>query len=275
MKNTYSTISRYSFFIALLYLAIWGGASSCVSPKSIVYFQGDTLATSYHEAVKRFVPTIEPNDLLAVVVGSLSNEANEIFNIPNSFTTTNTNYSTGAGGAKVQPLGYLVDASGFIEVPLAGKIKVGGLRTSVAADTIRVHLLQYLKEPSIVVRNINFKVSILGEIVRPAIYVIPDETITLPEIMSLAGDLTIYGRRDNVLIIREENGVRNYARLDLTSRDIFNSPYYYVHKNDIIYVEPVKTRLAATDRRQQLVPVIASIIGGISTLGILILNLSK
>ena len=135
--------------------------------------------------------------------------------------------------------------------------------------------MNFLKEPSVVVRNLNFKVSVLGEVSKPAIYVVPDEKITLPEVLSLAGDLTIYGKRNNVMVIREENGNRQYARLDLTSREIFNSPYYYVHKNDVIYVEPVKTRLAATDRRQQLVPVISSIVAAMGTLGILIINLTK
>jgi len=273
MKNTYLT--RYTVFLALIYLAVWGGATSCVSPKSIVYFQGDTLRNSSQQIEQSYTPTIQTNDLLSIVVGSLNSEANEMFNTVNSATTASTNYSTTSAGARLQPLGYLVDSEGNIELPLIGKVKVRDLKTTVAADTIRLKLTNFLKEPSVIVRTLNFKVSVLGEVGRPAIYVIPDEKISLPEVLSLAGDLTIYGKRDNVMIIREENGVRQYARLDLTSREVFNSPYYYLHKNDVIYVEPVKTRLAATDRRQQLVPVIASIIGGIGTLGILIINLTK
>jgi polysaccharide export outer membrane protein len=107
------------------------------------------------------------------------------------------------------------------------------------------------------------------------VYVIPDEKITLPEVLSLAGDLTIYGNRSNVMIVREENGKREYARLDLTSRDVFNSPYYYIHKNDVIYIEPVKSKMLDTDSRIRTVPLIVSIVGGISTLGILILNLTR
>jgi len=275
MKNPHSKLTQYSICLVLLYIAVWGGATSCVSPKSIVYFQGDTLRNSSQAVTQNYVPTIQPGDLLAIVVGSLNAEANEIFNAANTASTASTNYSTTSAGARLQPLGYLVDRDGNVEIPMIGKIKIAGLSTPVAADTIRTHLLNFLKEPSVMVRNLNFKVSVLGEVTRPSIYVIPDEKITLPEVLSLAGDLTIYGKRNNVMVIREENGTRQYVRLDLTSREIFNSPYYYVHKNDVIYVEPVKTRLAATDRRQQLVPVIASIAAAIGTLGILIINIAK
>jgi polysaccharide export outer membrane protein len=274
MKNMNSSLTRYSLLILLLYIAVWGGTSSCVSPKSIVYFQGDTLKNSSQAVTQKYVPTIQTGDLLSIVVGSLSTEANEMFNVPNQLTTTSTNYSS-TGGTRLQPLGYLVNTSGIIEIPLIGKIKIEGLTTTDAADTIRAKLINYLKEPSVIVRNLNFKISVLGEVSKPAIYVIPDEKITIPEVLSLAGDLTIFGRRNNIMVIREENGKREYARLDLTSREIFNSPYYYLHKNDVIYVEPIKTKLAATDRRQQLVPIMASIVAAIGTLGILIINLTK
>ena len=226
------------------------------------------------EITQKYIPTIQPNDILSIVVGSLNAEANEVFNTPNLFTTTSTNYST-TGGSKMQPLGYLVDNDGSIEVPLVGKVRIGGLRTTDAADTIRIRLKHYLKEPSVIVRNLNFKVSVLGEVKLPAVYVIPDEKISLPEVLSLAGDLTIYGSRSNVMIIREENVKREYARIDLTSREIFNSPYYYIHKNDVIYIEPVKSKMLDTDSRIRTVPLIATIVGGISTLGILILNITK
>lgn len=248
--------------------------TSCVSPKSIVYFQGDSTRFYSQEIKQSYVPKIQPSDILSIIVGSLNTEANEVFNTPNTFTTASTNYSS-VGGPRVQPLGYLVDADGNIEIPLIGKMKVAGMRTVEAADSIRFKLQNYLKEPSVIVRNLNFKVSVLGEVKLPAVYVIPDEKITLPEVLSLAGDLTIYGNRSNVMVVREENGKREYARLDLTSREIFNSPYYYLHKNDLIYVEPVKARMLDTDSRIRTVPLIVTIVGGISTLGILILNLTK
>ena len=275
MKQLQSNYLTFSFVILIVFVAIIGGTTSCVSPKTIVYFQGDSSRYSSQEITQKYTPTLQPNDILSIVVGSLNAEANEVFNTPNLFTTASTNYSSSGGGARVQPLGYLVDSDGSIEIPLVGKVKIGGLRTTDAADTIRIRLSSYLKEPSVIVRNLNFKVSVLGEVKIPAVYVIPDEKISLPEVLSLAGDLTIYGNRSNVMIIREENGKREYARLDLTSRELFNSPYYYLHKNDVIYVEPVKARMLDTDSRIRTVPLIATIVGGISTLGILILNFTK
>jgi polysaccharide export outer membrane protein len=275
MKIKYSQLPKISFFALLLFVAVSGSFTSCVSPKTIVYFQGDTLRNSSQKITQKYVPTLQPNDILSIVVGSLNAEANEVFNTPNLFTTASTNYSSTGGGARVQPLGYLVDINGAIEVPLVGKVKIGGLTTTDAADTIRKKLTVYLKEPSVIVRNLNFKVSVLGEVKIPAVYVIPDEKITLPEVLSLAGDMTIYGNRSNLMIIREENGVRQHARIDMTSRDIFNSPFYYLHKNDVIYVEPVKAKMLDTDSRIRIVPLIATIVGGISTLGILILNITK
>ncbi len=267
-------LKKLSIILVFSCLAIFGGMTSCVSPKSIVYFQGDSIKTSIQDVKGIYVPKIQSGDILSVIVGSLNAEANEVFNTPNTFTTASTNYSS-VGGARVQPLGYLVDSEGHIEIPLIGRLKVSGLRTSEAADTIRTRLQSYLKEPSVIVRNLNFKVSVLGEVKLPAVYVIPDEKITLPEVLSLAGDLTIYGNRSNVMLIREENGKREYTRIDLTSREIFDSPYYYLHKNDVVYVEPVKARMLDTDSRIRTVPLIATIVGGISTLGILILNFTK
>ena len=266
MSMNLSSLTRLSVFACAVLFAALGSMTSCVSPKSIVYFQGDTLRYASDSITQRYVPTIQPNDLLSIIVGSLSAEANEIFNAANMVTTTTTTYAGNNTGAGRQPVGYLVDSDGNIELPMVGKIPVAGLITQVAADTIRRRLLTYLREPTVSVRTLNFKVSVVGEVARPSVYVIPDEKITLPEVLSMAGDLTIYGKRDNVLIIREEEGRRQYARVDLTSRQIFHSPYYYLHKNDVVYVEPVKARMAMSDNTRQLIPLYVSIVTAISLL---------
>jgi polysaccharide biosynthesis/export protein len=262
---------RFAGLALLLSLALSGTFFSCVSPKSIVYFQGDTLRYSVDSIRQSYTPTIQPNDMLSVIVGSLSSEADAVFNVPNQYTTAAMNYGT-TGGTRQQSVGYLVDSDGNIELPLVGEVRVQGLRQQDAADTLRRRLLPYLREPSVTIRSLNFKVSVMGEVARPMVYVIPDEKITLPELLSLAGDLTIYGRRDNITVIREENGLREYAKVDLTSRAIFDSPYYYLHKNDVVYIEPVKARMTYTDRSVQLIPVIT---GVVSALGILVLNLTR
>ena len=264
-------LSSFASMSLVIYLAVSGSFFSCVSPKSIVYFQGDSLRYSVDTIRQFYTPTIQPNDLLSVIVGSLSSEADAVFNVPNLYTTSSMNYGS-TGGARQQSVGYLVDSDGNIEMPLVGKVHIKDLRTQDAADTLRRRLLPYLREPSVTIRSLNFKVSVLGEVNRPTVYVIPDEKITLPEVLSLAGDLTIYGRRDNITVIREENGLREYAKVDLTSRDIFNSPYYYMHKNDVVYIEPIKARMTYTDQRIQLLPLFISIV---STLGFLVVNLTR
>lgn len=242
--------------------------SSCIAPQSIIYFQDGTeenkLMLAQEPIDMAHVPLIQPNDLLSIIVGSLSAEANEIF-MSNQIALPNVSYPiAGGAGTRQQPIGYLVDQDGNIEFPLIGKVNLLGLTTQMAADTIRHHLQNYLKEATVIVRIANFKVSILGEVGRPAVYVVPEEKITITELISLAGDLTIYGRRDNVLIIREENGERTYARVDLTSRNLFKSPYYYLHKNDVVYIEPVKARMTYTDRTMQVLPLVLSSISVIA-----------
>lgn len=256
-------------------LVATGTLSSCVSPQSIIYFQGDTTRFKVDQITESYVPTIQPNDILTIIVGSLSAESNEMFNAANTMTTASANYASSGTGAKLQPLGYLVQADGTIEMPLVGQVKIMGLTTAAASDLIKEKLEKYVKGPSVIIRNVNFKVSVLGEVRSPAIYVIPDEKITLPQVLSMAGDLTIYGNRSNVLIIREENGKREYARLDLTKRAIFDSPYYYLHKNDQIYVEPVKAKMLESDIRARRLPLVASVLAAVSTIGILILNFTK
>nr|WP_255372356.1 polysaccharide biosynthesis/export family protein [Dyadobacter sp. SG02] len=250
-------------FIRVTGLAILSTHYSCVSSNKIVYFQGDTLSYSAGRVTQTYIPTIQKNDMLSVIVGSLSAEANEIFNAANTRTSTSMSYGS-SGAPSLQPFGYLVHNDGCIELPLIGKVSVEGLETEAAADTLRTRLNRYLKEPSVTIHNLNFKVSVLGEVNRPAVYNIPHEKITLPEVLSLAGDLTIYGRRENVLIVREENGQREYVRINLTSRDIFNSPYYYMHKNDLVYIEPTKAKMNANNRGFQVVPIVLGVVTALS-----------
>jgi polysaccharide export outer membrane protein len=258
--------NRFRFLTTslLLGLASMGTFQSCVSTKGLVYFQGTTERFTQDSIQEVYTSTIQPNDLLSIIIGSLSPESDAIFNVPNQYMTSSMSYSATASGGRSQSLGYLVDPDGNIELPLSGKINIQGLKTQVAADTIRQRLLKYLREPTVTIRSLNFKVSVLGEVNRPAVYVIPDERITLPEVLSLAGDLTVYGRRENVTIIREENGVRQYAKINLLTREVFDSPYYYLHKNDVVYVEPVDARATYLDQRIQLAPLVISFLTAVS-----------
>ncbi len=220
---------------------------------------------------KPVVPRIKSGDVLAITVGSLSEESNLVFNVPNINGLTYTNFPGQASGiARSQPWGYQVDSVGRVEMPLIGRVRINDLTASEAADTLRNRLLQFVKEPSVNVRFLNHKFSIIGEVARPATYNLLSDRVSLPEALSMAGDLTIFGRRDNVMVIRENKTTREIARLNLTTRDAFASPYYYLRDGDVIYVEPTKGRVTVTDRSIQLIPVVASVL---TALGVLILNL--
>ncbi len=233
--------------------------SSCVGRKEIAYFQPPVKTADLEkmDAGPGFIPLLQSGDIIGIMVSSLSPEASALFNpFPTVINTGNN--QTNQTNAPVAATGYMIDSDGQITIPLIGKMKVLGLSTTQLTDTLSKQLNKYLKEPTVNVRILNFRVSIMGEVNRPSVYTIPNEKITLPEALSLAGDLTIFGNRKNILVIREVNGKREFANIDLTKRDFFNSPYYYLHSNDIIYVEPGKGKYASTDRTIQLAPIVLS-----------------
>lgn len=252
-------------FAALLAL------NGCVSPKQIVYFQSsDTTRLVQLPVVKPVIARIQPNDILAITVGSLNQESNEILNFANINALTTTNFpGQQGGGQRGQPLGYLVDTQGYVEVPFVGRLKLTGLTLEEAANLVRTEVSKSLKEPAINVRFLNHKFSVLGEMNRPGTYNLLEDNTTLPEALAMAGDLTIYGQRNNVMIIRETNGIREIGRVNLLNRDVLNSPYYYIRNGDMIYVEPSKAKATYTDRSIQLVPIITSV----ATALIVVLNL--
>lgn len=235
--------------------------TGCVSSKQLTYFQDDVNRMAIPSAATRYVPKVQPGDVLAVQVSSLNAEASSFFNPYTAIAVADRS------GQPVQvtpttPLpsqnGYLVDNNGAIELPMLGKVVVAGKTVTEVKDQLRGMLGEYLKEPTVNVRNLNFRISVMGEVSRPSLFTIPNEQITLLEALSLSGDISIYGRRDNVLIIREENGQRTFGRVDLTRRDLFTSPYYYLHPNDVVYVEPGRVRAATADRSTQLAPILLS-----------------
>ena len=241
------------------------GASleGCTSVKKLVYFQGVTTRDDTMAIPEPFVPTIKKGDMLSVQVSSLNTEATAYFN-PASMA--NGNEAVVPTNSLGRMSGYLVATDGTIKLPLVGQVAVASLTTAGAGELISVKLKNYLKEPTVTVRNLNFRISVLGEVLRPSLFTIPNEQVTLPEALGLAGDLTIYGRRDNVLVIREVGDKRVFARLDLTRRDAFRSPYYSLHPNDVVYVEPGKVRAISVDRTYQLFPIVTGVLSLIATI---------
>ncbi|WP_031527725.1 polysaccharide biosynthesis/export family protein [Dyadobacter crusticola] len=260
MVNLYS-LSLRSFLCLFAAGLVAACNVSCITPKQMVYFQNSSPENTVDSIMQDYIPTIQKNDMLSITVGSLNLEANDIFN---TVSQRAPSVAVNGGQATSQPYGHLVFADGSIEMPLIGKVHVEGLELQQAADTLRRKLNKYLKAPSVAIHILNFKVSVLGEVNKPAVYTITDGKVTLPEALGLAGDLTIYGRRDNILVVREEKGKRAYTRVDLTSKAIFDSPYYYLHKDDLVYVEPAKARMTHADRAYQILPLSLSIITTVS-----------
>lgn len=256
-KNIYLNI--FLFFTALVIL------SSCANQKRIVYFQKELNQSDTMDVARQYVPTIQPGDILSIPISSLNPAASSFFNPYNvpSGTVSTDNSNTGIPTGSVpltQPNanGFLVDANGLIELPLVGTVKLGGLTTAQARDTIKNRLKTYLKEPTVNVRFLNYKISIMGEVARPSVYVIPNEKVTLPEALSMAGDLTIFAKRENVLIVRDNNGKKEFGRVNLNTREIFTSPYYYLHSGDLIYVEQGKGKASQSDQTYRILPIILS-----------------
>lgn len=215
-------------FLLLLTLLI----VSCASKKDILYYQN--LKDGSQDYINYLSNTIQINDILFIQVSALIPESAEPFNIPINTNNGNINMET----YKIQ--GYLVSQEGFIVFPILGNLKLAGKSISEAQNFIAKMLSDggYIKEPTVSVRVINSKVTVLGEVNRPGTYNYDEQNLSINQAIGLAGDLTINGIRKDVMIIREINGVRTYAHLDLTSTNWFSSPYYFVKQNDIIIVNP-------------------------------------
>jgi len=229
---------------------------SCASTKKAIYF--DEIPDSVLEAPPvELASVIIPNDILSIAVSSLNAEASQLFNAPNLPATPQYTQNTATTTAST---GYLVSAEGLIQFPILGNIKAAGFTKEQLRDQITKMLLdkKLLVDPIVVVRYLNFRVSVMGEVAKPSVVTVPSERISLLEALALAGDLTIFARRDNVLLIRDENGKRIVKRIDLNSRSLFTSPYYFLKSNDIIYVEPNKSKIASTRQVTQWLPVIFS-----------------
>lgn len=223
---------------------------SCASQKQISYFQN--ILPNYEQTLsKNYEVSIHTDDLLSIMVTSKDIELAQMFNLPMVSYQIN-NGSSGIGNSQNKILGYLVDKDGCIDFPILGRLQIGGMTRAELTSFIKGQLVGkgLINDPIVTVQFLNFRVSVIGEVARPGTFDITSERITLLEALSRAGDLTVFGKRDNVKIIREENGKRMIATVDLRYDDILNSPYYYLQQNDIVYVEPNKTKAGQREINQ-------------------------
>lgn len=239
--------------LKLIYLLGFFCLLSC-GRRNLTYFSDTLDQKEYSEKIaNKIEPKIQPDDLLSITINSLNPEANTLFNRGVITPIGRTIDFSMSGGANVEKYneGYLVDRNGYVEFPVLGKMKLSGLTKQEASDKIRAELKDYLKEPTATIRFLNFRVSVIGEVNRPSTFTIPTEKITILEALGMAGDMTPYGRRENVLVIREEEGVRTMAHVNLNSKQVFSSPYFYLKQSDVVYVAPdrVKEIQASTNTR--------------------------
>ena len=253
--------------VLVLLLAVALSFSSCVNVKEATYFN-DINDGEIAYKVEDMEPVIQKNDILSITVSSLNTEATQLFNAPNTPITANS--SAIASGTLSQAVGYLVDQDGNIQFPFIGTVKAATLTKKQLREKIIEGILakRLLLEPIVNVRYLNYKVSVLGEVGRPSVINAPGERISLLEAIAFAGDLTLYARRDNVLLIREVSGKRITKHINLNDQELFTSPYYYLQSNDVIYVTPNKSKIQSTGNAKLWLPfAIASI-----TLGIVLID---
>ncbi len=241
------------FYFCVLVVACF--TSSCSGPKNISYFnniQAGTITTPDNLELP-----IQKNDVLSIYISSLDPEATALFNAQNESRIVSTNPSGSTG----QSAGYLVIADGTIQLPMLGNIKAAGLTKRQLRDHIAglLNEKKLLIDPIVTIRHLNFKVTVLGEVKSPTVIPVPNEKITLLEALGLAGDLTIFGKRENVLLIREkQTGEKQISRINLNSDQLFTSEFYYLQPNDIIYVEPGEARVASLNQTRVWLPVVIS-----------------
>lgn len=244
--------------------------NACTSKKNLVYFQGSDSQSA--DVNKNYSPVLRSDDLLSITVMGLDADAVKPFNLPVSLLNNNI-VGSYTQGNPTQP-GYLIDASGNIDFPVIGKIKVGGLTRDAAVELIKLKLDNkkdsvFVKNPNVNIRILNYKVTVLGEVRNPGTFTIPNERITLPEALGIAGDLMITGVRKNVLVIRDVDGKKTETRIDLTSKNIFSSPVYYLSQNDVVYVEPNRARINSSVVNTSNVSLVVSVISLLVTMAVL------
>ncbi|OXG08342.1 polysaccharide export outer membrane protein [Flavobacterium araucananum] len=237
MKLKYFSRIKTIGFIPLLVLFF-----SCASKHDVVYYQ-NIEAISASQDANFYEVKIQPDDLLMIIVSADDPEVSIPFNLK-TYSISSSKLDVARGQETIQL--YLVDQAGYIEFPVLGKLHVGALTRSEVLQLLKDRIGNYIKNPIVNIRITNFKVSVQGEVNLPGTYPVNSERVTLIEALSMAKDLTIYGKRDNILVIRENNGKKSYNRIDLTKSDFINSPFYYLAQNDVVYVEPNKTKVNAS-----------------------------
>ncbi|WP_332452549.1 polysaccharide biosynthesis/export family protein [Chryseobacterium aquaticum] len=265
-------LKKYYIYVALC-LAVY----SC-APRQEINYMKDIENIALDNSVKNSRSTLQPGDQLIIMVSAKDMDVVKPFNQNYSSATTVAQYTVPSSNSQVQQMPasgptYMIDTDSNIDFPQIGLINT----KNENIETLKTKLIElisaYVKDPVVDVKLMNFKVSVLGEVARPGTYVIPDGNTTLLQTLGLAGDLTAFGVRNNILIVRNVDGKFSQQRIDITSAQFINSPYYYLKQNDIVYVQPnsIREKASRVDPNTGLYISIASVIASIA-LGVLALT---
>ena len=224
--------------IKLLATILTGGLllSSCATKERMVYFQNDNQQDTIISSHSGYTPVLKKDDFISVIVTADDPETAIPFNFPaqESRNLSSNGYTQG----NPVKTGYLIDEEGNVSLPVLGRIHLAGMNRMEATAMLENKYSEYLNNPVVNIHIENYKITVLGDVLKPGTFKIPNERITILEAIGLAGDLNITGERENILVIRDMNGKKVTYRLDLTSPDVLNSPAYYLQQNDVVYVEP-------------------------------------
>jgi len=218
-------------WIRIIFISVFIFFTACTSQKKLVYFQGNLPQLNSDSA---YVLRIYPGDILSINIFTINSEAFPYLSMPNEKAASDSR--------SAYEKGYMVNDSGEVKLPLIGKVRLKGLTISEATAAIEQKFNVYIQDPIISVKKLNFKITVMGEVNRPGTFQILNERATLTEVLGMAGDISQFGDREKLRIIREENGVRNDFYVNMTDASALSASSYYLHPNDIIYVQPVKRR---------------------------------
>lgn len=247
-------------FLPILGLLLLASLSSCVKHPQLLYFrnQSEFVPLQDHDIANQVRIKIQTDDVLFIMVRALDQETAEPFNLFGGTAMQATNQLANNNPSLT---GYLVDPNGNIDLPVIGRLNVAGLSIEEAKSLVTEKLKPYLKDPVIIIRFLNFRFTVLGEVGAPRTITVPGERITILEALGQAGDLTPYSNRENIMVIREQNGKRDFGYVNIHSPEVFQSPYFYLQQNDIIYVEPTTAKTAdVRDPISEILPLVSGIL---------------
>lgn len=245
------------FFKRIVFSAIIAGLlHSCTNYKNLTYFNnitdsGEVYKKGVNITLQEYMPvTVKQDDILSVIVSTNDpeNKMTEVINMISQPSVRGSGSGNQSQTFNSNTQGFLVDKAGNIELPLLGRLHIEGLTTSEVGELVKTKAAKLFREPTVNIRLLNYRVTVLGEVARPGTYSFSNEKVSVLDALGMAGDLTVYGKRDNVMVIRETGSQKNAVRLNLNDATLLMaSPCFYLQQNDVVYVEPVKNKAVQSD----------------------------